>query len=89
MMAEPARKEWVQRGIPLKLFRDYLIDLGGSPAEDGCVAGPGWQARLERIEDFHIGSLRVGQVKVELEGEPEALDALLPQLEKKLLRAGA
>jgi hypothetical protein len=88
-MAEPVRKEWTHRGIPLKLFRDYLIDLGGYLAEDGHVEGPGWQARLERVEDFQIGSLRVGQVHVELEGQPEALDALLPQLEKKLLRAGA
>ena len=88
-MAQPVRKEWIQRGIPLKLFRDYLIDLGGSLADDGRVDGSGWQARLERVEDFQIGSLRVGQVQVEFEGQPEALDALLPQLEKKLLRAGA
>lgn len=88
-MTELARKVWVQRGIPLKLFQDYLIDLGGSPAEDGRVVGLGWQARLERVEDFQIGSLRVGQVRVELEGQPEALDTLLPRLEKKLLRAGA
>ena len=88
-MTEPVRKEWIQRGIPLKLFKDYLIDLGGSLAEDGRVEGSGWQARLDRVEDFQIGSLRVGQVHVEFEGQPEALDALLPQLEKKLLRAGA
>ena len=88
-MVEPVRKEWTQRGIPLKLFRDYLIDLGGSPVGDGRVAGPGWQAHLQRVEDFQIGSLRVGQVHVEFEGQPEALDALLPQLEQKLLRAGA
>jgi hypothetical protein len=88
-MAEPIRKEWIQRGIPLKLFRDYLIDLGGSQAEDGCVEGPGWRAHLERVEDFQIGSIRVGQVHVELEGDSQALDALMPQLEKKLLRAGA
>jgi hypothetical protein len=88
-MADRVHKEWTQRGIPLKLFRDYLVDLGGSPAEDGRIVGPGWQARLERVEDFQIGSLRVGQVHVEFEGQTEALDALLPQLEKKLLRAGA
>ena len=89
MMAEPVRASGPQRGIPLKLFQDYLIDLGGSQAGDGRVEGPGWQAHLQRIEDFQIGSLRVGQVHVEFEGQPEALDALLPRLEKKLLRAGA
>lgn len=88
-MAELARKEWTQRGIPLKLFQDYLIDLGGSLVAEGHVIGPGWQARLQRLEPFHLGSLRVGQVQVEFEGQPEALAALLPQLEKKLLRAGA
>jgi hypothetical protein len=88
-MSETGRKEWVQRGIPLKLFRDYLIDLGGSPADDGRVVGPGWQAHLQRAEDFTIGSLRVGQVHVIIEGTPAVLDSLLPQLEKKLLRAGA
>jgi len=88
-MAEPVHREWIQRGIPLKLFRDYLIDLGGSLAADGDVEGPGWQAHLERVEDFQIGSVRVGQVHVEIEGQSETLDALLPQLEKKLLRAGA
>lgn len=88
-MAEARRVEWTQRGIPLKLFHDYLIDLGGSPAGDGRVEGPGWQAHLQRVEDFQIGSLRVGQLQVQFEGQPEALDALLPRLEKKLLRAGA
>ena len=88
-MPEIKRLEWTQRGIPLKLFQDYLIDLGGSPAGDGRVAGPGWQAHLQRLEPFQIGSLRVGQIQVTFEGQPEALDALLPQLEKKLLRAGA
>jgi hypothetical protein len=88
-MAEPIRQEWIHRGIPLKLFRDYLIDLGGSQAEEGYVEGPGWRAHLERVEDFQLGSIRVGQVHVDLEGEPQALEALLPQLEKKLLRAGA
>jgi hypothetical protein len=88
-LTELMRKEWVQRGIPVKVFRDYLIDLGGRPAEDSRIQGPGWQAHLERVEDFQIGSIRVGQVHVEFEGQPEALDALLPKLEKKLLRAGA
>lgn len=88
-MAEPLRKEWTQRGIPLKLFQDYLIDLGGSLEAEGHVTGPGWQAHLQRLEPFQIGSLRVGQIQVVFEGQPEALDALLPSLEKKLLRAGA
>lgn len=88
-MAETVRREWVQRGIPLKILRDYLTDLGGIPQDDSRISGPGWQAHLERVEDFQIGSLRVGQVRVTIEGEQPVLEALLPQLEKKLLRAGA
>ena len=88
-MSEPVRKEWIQRCIPLKLFQDYLIDLGGSLAAEGYVAGPGWQAHLQRLEPFQLGSLRVGQVQVVIEGQSEALEVLLPKLEKKLLRAGA
>ena len=88
-MAETRQVEWTQRGIPLKLFQAYLVDLGGSLASDGRVTGPGWQAHLERVEDFQIGSLRVGQLHVEFQGQAEALDPLLLQLEKKLLRAGA
>jgi hypothetical protein len=88
-MTETVRKEWVQRGIPLKILRDYLTDLGGISQDDRRVSGPGWQAHLERVEDFQIGSLRVGQVRVAIEGEQQVLEALLPRLEKKLLRAGA
>lgn len=87
-MADLKRIEWTTRGISIKIFQYYLIDLGGSLAEDGRVVGPGWQAHLQQVEDFQIGSLRVGQVYVQFEGLPEALDALQPQLEKKLLRAG-
>lgn len=76
------------RGIPLWLLRDYLIDLGGQLQPDGTVAGPGWAGQLTRLADFQIGSLRVGEVRVELRGEAEALEKLEIALRPKLLRAG-
>jgi hypothetical protein len=76
------------RGIPLWLLRDYLIDLGGQLQPDGTVVGPGWTGELTRLADFQIGSLRVGEVRVELRGEPQALEKLEVGLRPKLLRAG-
>lgn len=76
------------RGIPLWLLRDYLVDLGGVVQPDGVVYGSGWQGRLEPLDDFRLGSLRVATVRMELSGEPEALDQLEGQLKYKLLRAG-
>jgi len=78
------------RGIPLWLIREYLEELGGT-AKDDCnvfsdgVSGDGWTAQLEQIEDFQIGSLVIGQVRVVLEG---SVTKLVAGLDDKLLRAG-
>lgn len=76
------------RGIPLWLLRDYLVDLGGQAQSEAQVIGPGWQAQLTRLADFRLGSLRVGQVRLDLRGEPDALARLEQGLRPKLLRAG-
>ncbi|MHC4933188.1 MAG: DUF1952 domain-containing protein [Planctomycetota bacterium] len=77
------------RGIPLWLLREYLEEDGGRASGDGLsVAGEGWSVRLTQLEDFQVGSLRVGQLRVELEGDGEAFERMQALLEKKLLRAG-
>lgn len=76
------------RGIPLWLLRDYLVDLGGQVQPDGQVAGAGWRAQLTRLEDIRIGSLRIGEVRLELRGESAAVGQLELDLRPKLLRAG-
>jgi hypothetical protein len=83
------------RAIPLWLLGVYLQELGGkiqpvgnATREEVLMNGPGWQAVLRQMEDFHIGSLRVGQVYLKIEAEDAVLKALRPALEKKLLRAG-
>ena len=76
------------RGIPLWLVREYLEELGGRSEEDGTVLGEGWRATLTQQDDYQIGSLRVGQIKIELEADEEVMELLLPRVEKKLVRAG-
>jgi hypothetical protein len=75
-------------GIPLWLLRQYLEELGGQADSEGAVSGTGWQARLTQVEDYQIGSVRVGRVRIEIDGVQDSLDRVLPALEKKLLRAG-
>jgi hypothetical protein len=76
------------RGIPLWLLRDYLVDAGGTVRGDHIVVGDGWQARLTQLQDFEVGSLRVGEIRVEWEGEGEAFERMRELLQHKLLRAG-
>lgn len=76
------------RGIPLWLLREYIEELGAKMRDDGVLYGEGWQARVTDAEDFQVGALRVGQVRLELDGEAAALAAVRPLLEKKLQRGG-
>ena len=75
--------------IPLWLLREYLEELGGTAENDNYVVGDAWTAALTKMEPRKVGSLRVGQVKIEFEGESAALDQLKVQFHKKTMRAGA
>ncbi|MFO7661223.1 MAG: DUF1952 domain-containing protein [Chloroflexota bacterium] len=75
--------------IPLWLLREYLEELGGQAESETVVAGDNWRAELAKLPDRQLGSLRVGRVELTLIGEPEALAALRPGLDRKTLRAGA
>jgi hypothetical protein len=80
--------ETTVRGIPLWLLREYLQEVGGMADTGEWLSGAGWRARLTQVEDYTIGSLRVGQVRLEMEGEAEAVAQLRAKLEPKLLRGG-
>lgn len=82
------RYEKLVRGIPLWLLQEYLQEMGGISQGDGQVNAPHWSACLTQVEDFQLGSLRVGQVQISIESEAEAMRQLQMVLEKKLLRAG-
>ena len=75
--------------IPLWLLREYLVEVGGQAMADELVVGDEWQAILEKQPPRQVGSLQVGIVKITVEGTPAALGEMLPQLEKRTMRAGA
>ena len=76
------------RGIPLWLMREYIEEAGGKKIDDGLVEGAGWTVRLTQLEDFTIGSLSVGEIRIEMEGTEKGLAEIRTILEPKLLRAG-
>ena len=86
--------ERVLRGIPRWLLRKYLEDLGGSGSapygvtEEDRLDGDGWIATLVQIEDYRIGSLSSGQVRMTLAGESATVETLLKALEPRLFRGG-
>ena len=74
--------------VPLWLLRQYLVEIGGRAKRGGRVMGDGWTARLTQVDDYVIGSLRVGRVRMILDGDKERVDALRPLLDKMLVRGG-
>jgi hypothetical protein len=89
--------ERVLRGIPLWLLRDYLEELGGTVSEilDGSpdveeelVVGDGWEARLTQLEDYKIGSLSSGQVRLLVTGDADEVRGMLSRLAPRLFRGG-
>ena len=77
------------RGIPLWLLREYLQELGGTAIADNLVRAEGWSVCLTRLEPFRLGSLVVGQTRLDIEIEDQLADAFLEAFAKKTLRAGA
>ena len=82
-------EEFIYGGIPFWLLREYLEELGGVAEAEDRVVGDGWIATISKREPEKIGSLRVGRVGLQLEGDPDAIARLKPALEKKTMRAGA
>ena len=75
-------------GIPLWLLREYLEELGGTAVSESVIDGDGWRAELTKLPDHQVGALRMGRVELRVEGDPDALAALRPGLDRKTLRAG-
>ncbi len=80
--------DWEIRSIPLWLIRDYLLELGGQEEEPGLVKGIGWTVSLNQMADYQIGSIRVGQVHLNLKARLDEFETIRVALEKKLIRAG-
>lgn len=77
------------RGIPFFLLKEYLIEMGGKSINEKQVQGPGWRVDMSRMEPFRLGSLSVGQTRLEIQIEDDKVDDFLAQFGEKTLRAGA
>jgi len=77
------------RGIPFFLLVEYLEELGGTVINDEQIDGPGWSVTLTRMEPFRLGSLSVGQTRLEIQIDDDRVDDFIEQFGKKTLRAGA
>lgn len=76
------------RGIPYFLLKEYLQEMGGTLEGENFIRGDGWSVLLERMEPFRIGSLSVGQTRLEIELEDRVAESFMEQFGKKTLRAG-
>ncbi len=82
-----AEIERVITGIPAWLMQQYVESAGGVE-RDGRLVGEGWTVILSAAPDHVVGSLRVGQVRLQVSGTDEGVAAVWESLEPKLLRAG-
>jgi len=76
------------RGIPFFLLKEYLEEMGGKPISDGQVQGPGWSVEMSRMEPFKLGSLSIGQTRLEIQIEDHLADDFIEVFGQKTLRAG-
>ncbi|MBK8836088.1 MAG: hypothetical protein IPO29_15015 [Anaerolineae bacterium] len=60
---------------------EYFKDLGGAELGDGWTGAEGWRARVLPADDYVIGSIRVGRIRLQLEGTPEVLARIRPLLD--------
>ena len=76
------------RGIPFFLLKEYLVEMGGKESAEDRIEGPGWAVRLERMEPFRLGSLSVGQARLEIDLDETVEEDFLRRFSMKTLRAG-
>jgi hypothetical protein len=77
------------RGIPYFLLKEYLEEMGGTAISDDRVQAEGWSVKLTKMEPFRLGSLSVGQTRLDIEIEEHLVDDFMELFGKKTLRAGA
>ena len=77
------------RGIPFFLLKEYLEEMGGTSVSDNLVQAEGWSVKLTKMEPFRLGSLSVGQTRLDIEIEDHLVEDFMEVFGKKTLRAGA
>jgi hypothetical protein len=77
------------RGIPYFLLKEYLEEMGGTAISEDQVQAEGWSVKLTKMEPFRLGSLSVGQTRLEIDIEEHLVERFMQTFGKKTLRAGA
>jgi hypothetical protein len=65
-----------------------LQDLGAEAEGNGRYIHSDWSATVEQIEDYQIGSLRVGQINLTVYASEPVIEQFQSLLFPKLLRGG-
>jgi len=81
-------KEWIIRGIPDWVLREYLEKLGGQENPDGGFSGNGWQANITRLADEPRHSLVFQCYRVVINGDPGTVSQVWKGFELRILRPG-
>ncbi|MBK9613888.1 hypothetical protein [Candidatus Amarobacter glycogenicus] len=66
----------------------YLVELGGAAQSEQHVIGPGWEVHLSQLAGFQIGSLRIGEIRMEVTAQADIISELKARLDRKLIRGG-
>jgi molybdopterin synthase sulfur carrier subunit len=87
---EEKRIERSWRGISERLALEYLEGLGGERVDEHAVEAEDWRARTsaEKVSVYEGSTMKLTEVTVVFEGDPEALGALVDRFARKAMRAG-
>lgn len=77
------------RGIPFFLLKEYLEEMGGTATSEDQVQAQGWSVKLTKMEPFRLGSLSIGQTRLEIDIDEHLVEDFMERFGKKTLRAGA
>ena len=78
------------RGISERLALEYLEGLGGERVDEHAVEAEDWRARTsaEKVSIYEGSTVKLTEVTVVFEGDPEALDEVVERFARKAMRAG-
>jgi molybdopterin synthase sulfur carrier subunit len=87
---EGKRIERSWRGISERLALEYLEGLGGERVDEHAVEADGWRARTsaEKVPIYEGSTMRLTEVTVVFDGDPDRLDDLVERFAQKAMRAG-
>ncbi len=87
-MSEARERELLITNIPLWLMEEYLQRMGAQRVGEEWQHPVGWRAQLHPAEDYQLGSLRVGRLRLRLYGDMDAIGRAEETLQVYLLRGG-